>query len=184
MVSLEGVSKLQVWKKVKYGIMASTFKPLMCRQKKVSHQSICKTHGGGRFSHWHGIRVYVPTSLGAILWNLVRQSVDFLQRWKSPNYMNWVYFEQIMVKSTQFEQNWVLFFWNWYTDWWIIVRKIWYRESQMFEIRLAHPRTILAKVPLLVKKQQGEELFTGLPNTVHPMMGWEIRNCFSCLFLW
>ena len=38
--------------------------------------------------------------------------------------MNWVYFEQIMVKSTQFEQNWMLFFRNWYSDGWIIVRNI------------------------------------------------------------
>ena len=30
--------------------------------------------------------------------------------------MNKVYFEQIMVKSTKFEQNFVLFFQNWYTD--------------------------------------------------------------------
>ena len=29
-----------------------------------------------------------------------------------------------MVKSTQFEQNWVLFFREWYTDGWVIVRKI------------------------------------------------------------
>ena len=27
----------------------------------------------------------------------------FHQRWMSPNYVNWVYLEQIMVKSTQFE---------------------------------------------------------------------------------
>ena len=32
--------------------------------------------------------------------------------------------EQIMVKSTQFEQNWVLFFQKWYTDGWVIVWQI------------------------------------------------------------
>ena len=34
-------------------------------------------------------------------------------------YINWVYFEQITVKSTQFEQNLVFFFVrNWYIDGW------------------------------------------------------------------
>ena len=31
--------------------------------------------------------------------------LGFLQRWRSPNYLNWEYFGQIMVKSTQFEQK-------------------------------------------------------------------------------
>ena len=39
-----------------------------------------------------------------------------VQRRRSPNYINWVYFGQIIVKSTQFDQNWVLFFRKWYTD--------------------------------------------------------------------
>ena len=38
--------------------------------------------------------------------------------------LNCVYLEQIMVKSTQFDQNWVLFFQKWYTDGWVIVQKI------------------------------------------------------------
>ena len=29
--------------------------------------------------------------------------------------MNWVYFGQNIVKSTQFDQNWVFFFRKWYT---------------------------------------------------------------------
>ena len=60
----------------------------------------------------------------------------FHQRRRSPNYINWMYFGQIIVKITQFGQNWVLFFWKWYTGGWEIRQKI-------FEIRQAHPRTIL-----------------------------------------
>ena len=48
----------------------------------------------------------------------------FHQRWRSPNYTNWMYFGQIIVKSTQFDQNWVLFFRKWYTDGWEIGQKI------------------------------------------------------------
>ena len=33
----------------------------------------------------------------------------FHQKRRSPNYINWVYFGQIIVKSTQFDPNWVLF---------------------------------------------------------------------------
>ena len=63
--------------------------------------------------------------------------------------INWVYFGQIFVKSTQFGQNWVLFFRKWYTDGWEIGQKNWYRESQIFEVRQAHPHTILLRVPSL-----------------------------------
>ena len=48
----------------------------------------------------------------------------FHQRRRSPNYINWVYFGQIIVKSTQFDPNWVLFFRKWYTDRWEIWQKI------------------------------------------------------------
>ena len=48
----------------------------------------------------------------------------FHQRRRSPNYINWVYFGQIVVKSTQFDPNWVLFFRKWYTDGWEIWQKI------------------------------------------------------------
>ena len=59
-------------------------------------------------SHIDMVQVYVPAFWGAISLNLVERSVDFHQRWRSPNYINWVYIEQIMAKSTQFEQSWVL----------------------------------------------------------------------------
>ena len=58
-----------------------------------------------------------------------------------------MYFGQIIVKSTQFDPNWVLFFRKWYTDGWEIWQKKWYRDSQIFEVRQAHPRTILVKEP-------------------------------------
>ena len=47
---------------------------------------------------------------------------------------------------TQFDQNWVLFFLKWYTDGWEIWQKNCYGESQIFEVRQAHPCTILVKV--------------------------------------
>ena len=52
------------------------------------------------------------------------------QRWRSPNYINWVYFGQIFVKSTPFDQNWVLFFWK-IMVYWLVGNgaKNWYRES-------------------------------------------------------
>ena len=46
------------------------------------------------------------------------------QRRRGPNYIKWVYFGQIIVKSTQFGQNWVLFFRKWYTDRWEFRQKI------------------------------------------------------------
>ena len=55
------------------------------------------------------------------------------------------YFGQLIVKSTQFGQNWVLFFRKWYIDGGKL-GKNWYRESQIFEVQQAHPRTILVKV--------------------------------------
>ena len=39
-----------------------------------------------------------------------------IQRRRSPNSEFWVYFEQIIVKSTQFLQNWLLLYQKWYTD--------------------------------------------------------------------
>ena len=54
-------------------------------------------------------------------------------------FTNWVHFEQIMVKSTQFEQNWVL----WYEIGILIGvngDKSRYSESQNFEVRQVHPR--------------------------------------------
>ena len=73
---------------------------------------VCIRPGG--FSHWHGIHIcacllrHFFTKFGIAIW------VGFHQRRRSPNYINWVYFGQIIVKSTQFGQNWALFFQKWY----------------------------------------------------------------------
>ena len=48
----------------------------------------------------------------------------FHQRRRSPNYINWVYVGQVIVKSTQFGQNWMIFFRKRYTDGWKIGQKI------------------------------------------------------------
>ena len=81
----------------------------------------CKLPGGS--SHWHGIRI-----CGCLLMCLFAK-FGIAMVWsstetKEPKFKNWVYFEQIIVKSTQFEQNWVLFYWQWYTNGWVIGRKI------------------------------------------------------------
>ena len=43
---------------------------------------------------------------------------------KEPKLRNWLYFGQIIVKSTQFGQNWVFFFQKWCTHGWEIWQKI------------------------------------------------------------
>ena len=58
------------------------------------------------------------------IWYSNRGGGGFHQRRRSPNYINCVYFGKIIVKSTQFGQNWVLFFQKRYTDGWEIRQKI------------------------------------------------------------
>ena len=65
---------------------------------------------------------------------------------KEPRLKNWVYFEQIIAKSTQFGQNGVLSIEKRYTDEWVIGQKIGIEKVEIFELRQAHPHTILAKV--------------------------------------
>ena len=77
----------------------------------------------GGFSHWHGIRI-CACLLGHFFAKFGIAIGGFHQRRRSPNYINWVYFGQIIVKSTQFDPNWVLFFRKWYTDGWEIWQKI------------------------------------------------------------
>ena len=77
----------------------------------------------GGFSHWHGIRI-CACLLGHFFTKFGIAIGGFHQRRRSPNYINWVYFGQIIVKSTQFDPNWVLFFRKWYTDGWEIWQKI------------------------------------------------------------
>ena len=62
--------------------------------------------GGGGFSYWHGIRIlYVPAFLGGLSRNLVYRWGGGSSETKEPKFKNFVYFEQIIVKSTQFEQK-------------------------------------------------------------------------------
>ena len=83
----------------------------------------CNTEHGGGFSHWHGLRI-CACLLGHLFAKFGIAIGGFHQRRRSPNYINWVYFGQIIVKSTQFDPNWVLFFRKWYTDGWEIWQKI------------------------------------------------------------
>ena len=46
-----------------------------------------------------------------------------------PKCKNLVYFEHNIVKSTQFGQNWVVFYQKWYTDGWVIGQKLVWRKS-------------------------------------------------------
>ena len=59
-----------------------------------------------RVTHWA-----CPASSGIAI-VLFLFFVFFNQRRKSPNHIDWVYFGHVIVKSTQFDQNWVLFFKN------------------------------------------------------------------------
>ena len=70
------------------------------------------------------IYIYVPAFVGAFSAKFDVAIGGFYHRRMSPNYINWVYFGQIIVKSTQFGPNWVFFFRKWYTDGWKIRQKI------------------------------------------------------------
>ena len=83
----------------------------------------CSIQIPGGFSHWHGIRI-CACLLGHFFAKFGIAIGGFHQRRRSPNYINWVYFGQIIVKSTQFDPNWVLFSRKWYTDGWEIWQKI------------------------------------------------------------
>ena len=77
----------------------------------------------GGSSHWHGIRI-CACLLRCLFAKFGIAMGGSSTETKEPKFKNWVYFEQIIVKSTQFEQNWVLFYWKWYTNGWVIGRKI------------------------------------------------------------
>ena len=68
---------------------------------------------------WYRPYVYVPAFWGAI------SQIWYSNRWVftrdegGPNYINWVYFEQIVVNK-----KWMFFFRKWYTDGWVIMQKI------------------------------------------------------------
>ena len=86
---------------------------------------IMASGGGGVLTlTWY---TYMCLPFGALfrkIWYSDRGGGGVSSETKEPKLHNWVYFGQIIVKSTQFDQNWVLFFQKWYTDGWEIWQKI------------------------------------------------------------
>ena len=79
---------------------------------------------------------------GALFREIWYSDRGFHQR-QSSNYINWVYFGQIIVKSTQSELGAFL---SKMVYWWVGNKaKNWYRESQIFEVWQGHARTILGE---------------------------------------
>ena len=79
---------------------------------------------GGGGSHIDMVYVYVPAFWGRFFAKFSIAIGGFSSETKEPKFKNLVFFMQIIVKSTQFGQNWVLFYRKWYTDGWVIGRKI------------------------------------------------------------
>ena len=80
------------------------------------------TGGGGVLTlTWY---TYMCLPFGALFCEIWYSDRGVFIRDEGAHYINWVYFGQIIVKSTQFDQNWVLFFRKWYTDGWEIWQKI------------------------------------------------------------
>ena len=77
----------------------------------------------GGFSHWHGIRISACL-LGHFFAKFGIAIGGFSSETKEPKLHKLGVFGQIIVKSTQFDPNWVLFFRKWYTDGWEIWQKI------------------------------------------------------------
>ena len=60
---------------------------------------------GRGFSHWHLVYIYVPAFWGTFFMKFGTAIGKFSSETKEPKFKNWVYFEQIIVKSTKFGQN-------------------------------------------------------------------------------
>ena len=71
------------------------------------------TGGGGLTVTWY---MYVPAFWGAFSRNLIWRSVGFHQIQRSPNYINWVYFEKIIVKKPPLRSKLCVFYRKWYID--------------------------------------------------------------------
>ena len=97
----------------------------MCRSGFVISQN--KTWvscpGEGVFSHWHGIHI-CACLLGHFFAKIGIAIGGVSSERKEPKLHKLGVFWKIFVKSTQFGQNWVLFFRKWYTDGWEIGQKI------------------------------------------------------------
>ena len=70
---------------------------------------------------WWGVLIltwytYMCLPFGVLFTKFGIAISGFSSETEEPKFKNWVYLEQIIVKSTQFGQNWVLFYWKRYTN--------------------------------------------------------------------
>ena len=101
---------------------------------------------GGEFSHWHGIRI-CACLLGYFFAKFGIAIGGFSSETKEPKlhklgvfWANYCKKHPIWSKLGAFLSKMVY--------WWVgNLSKNWYRDSQIFEVRQAHPRTILVKEP-------------------------------------
>ena len=101
---------------------------------------------GGGFSHWHGIRI-CACLLGHFFAKFGIAIGEFSSETKEPKlhklgvfWANYCKKHPIWSKLGAFLSKMVY--------WWVgNLAKDWYRDSQIFEVRQAHPRTILLKEP-------------------------------------
>ena len=102
--------------------------------------------GGGGFSHWHGIRI-CACLLGHFFKKFGIAIGGFSSDTKEPKlhklgvfWANYCKKHPIWSKLGAFLSKMVY--------WWVEnLAKNWYRDSQIFEVRQVHPRTILVKEP-------------------------------------
>ena len=102
--------------------------------------------GAGGFSHWHGIRI-CACLLGHFFAKFGIAIGGFSSETKEPKlhklgvfWANYCKKHPIWSKLGAFLSKMVY--------WWVgNLAKNWYRDSQIFEVRQAHPRTILVKEP-------------------------------------
>ena len=115
----------------------------------LAHWSICSTatvlSSRGGFSHWHGIIRICACLLGHFFAKFGIAIGGFSSETKEPKLHNlgvfWANYckkHPIWSKLGAFLSKMVY--------WWVRnLAKNWYRDSQIFEVRQAHPRTILVK---------------------------------------
>ena len=102
------------------------------------HEGCCR--GGVLTLTWY---TYMCLPFKVLFREIWYSDRGFHQKRRSPNHINWVYFGQIIVNSTQFGQNWVLFFQKWYIDGWEIRQKVGIEKVRFLR---SYPRTIFVKV--------------------------------------
>ena len=114
---------------------------------KVYHLLVADTVvPGGGFSHWHGIRI-CACLLGHLFAKFGIAIVGFSSETREPKlhklgvfWANYCKKHPIWSKLGAFLSKMVY--------WWVgNLAKNWYRDSQIFEVRKAHPRTIVVKEP-------------------------------------